>query len=74
MDCHQTEMWCSLLNCLQVQTLCYRLVPTELKELKIQSQELVDKGFSQPSTLLWKIPALFIRKKDGTLRICMDIR
>ncbi|XP_070682467.1 uncharacterized protein [Malus domestica] len=48
--------------------------PTELRELKIQLQELVDKGFIQPSTSLWGSPVLFVRKKDGTLRLCIDHR
>ncbi|KAM2527245.1 hypothetical protein TB1_024521 [Malus domestica] len=46
----------------------------ELRELKVQLQELVDKGFIQPSTSLWGAPILFVRKKDGTLRLCIDYR
>ncbi|XP_070678235.1 uncharacterized protein [Malus domestica] len=46
----------------------------ELRELKTQLQELVDKGFIQPSTSLWGAPVLFVRKKDGTLRLCIDYR
>ena len=46
--------------------------PAELRELKAQLQELVDKGFIQPSISPWGAPILFVRKKDGTLRLCID--
>ncbi|XP_070664515.1 uncharacterized protein [Malus domestica] len=52
----------------------YRMAPTELRELKVQLQKLVDKGFIQPSTSPWEAPVLFVRKKDGTLRLCIDYR
>ncbi|KAM2903825.1 hypothetical protein COP2_003611 [Malus domestica] len=52
----------------------YRMAPTELKELKTQLQKLVDKGFIQPSILPWGASVLFVRKKDGTLRLCIDYR
>ena len=52
----------------------YRMAPAELRELKIQLQELVDKGFIQPSVSPWGAPVLFVRKKDGTLRLCIDYR
>ncbi|KAM1963037.1 hypothetical protein ACFX16_023261 [Malus domestica] len=52
----------------------YRMAPAELRELKVQLQELVDKGFIQPSTSSWGAPVLFVRKKDGTLRLCIDYR
>ena len=42
----------------------YRMAPAELKELKEQLQELVDKGFIRPSTSPWGAPVLFVRKKD----------
>ncbi|KAM2668750.1 hypothetical protein EV2_020312 [Malus domestica] len=42
--------------------------------LKTQLQELVDKGFIQPSTSPWGAPVLFVRKKNGTLRLCIDYR
>ena len=45
----------------------YRMAPTELKELKIQLQELLDKGFIRPSVSPWGAPVLFVKKKDGTL-------
>ncbi|WRX10264.1 Reverse transcriptase/retrotransposon-derived protein [Theobroma cacao] len=52
----------------------YRMAPVELKELKVQLQDLVDKGFICPSTSLWGAPVLFVKKKDGTLRLCIDYR
>ncbi|KAM1241348.1 hypothetical protein ACFX2J_046555 [Malus domestica] len=52
----------------------YIMAPAELRELKIQLQELIDKGFIQPSTSPWGVPVLFVRKKDGTLRLCIDYR
>ncbi|KAM2196116.1 hypothetical protein ACFX1R_030033 [Malus domestica] len=52
----------------------YRMAPAELRELKVQLQELLDKGFIQPSTSPWGAPVLFVRKKDGTLRLCIDYR
>ena len=50
----------------------YRMAPTELKELKTQLQELLDKGFIRPSVSLWGAPVLFVKEKDGTLRTCID--
>ncbi len=50
----------------------YRMAPTELKELKVQLQELLDKGFIRPSVSPWGVPVLFVKKKDGTLRLCID--
>ena len=44
----------------------YRMAPAELKELKDQLQELVDKGFIRPSTSHWGAPVLFVKKKDGS--------
>ena len=50
----------------------YRMAPEELKELKDQLQELLDKGFIRPSTSPWGALVLFVRKKDGSLRLCID--
>ena len=50
------------------------MAPAELKELKEQLQELLDKGFIRPSTSPWGVPVLFVKKKDGTLRLCIDYR
>jgi hypothetical protein len=48
--------------------------PAELAELKKQLKELLDKGFIRPSTLPWGCPALFVKKKDESLRLCIDYR
>ncbi|KAL4016280.1 hypothetical protein IC575_023927 [Cucumis melo] len=52
----------------------YRMVPTELKELKVQLQELLHKGFIRPSVSPWGAPVLFVKKKDGSMRLCIDYR
>ncbi|KAJ8771340.1 hypothetical protein K2173_026517 [Erythroxylum novogranatense] len=52
----------------------YRMAPVELKELKTQLQELLDKGFIRPSVSPWGALILFIKKKDGTLRLCINYR
>jgi len=46
--------------------------PIELVELKVQLQELLDKGFIWPSNSPCGAPVLFVKKKDGTLRLCID--
>ena len=50
------------------------MAPIELKELKNQLQELLDKGFIRPSVSPWGVPVLFVKKKDGTLQMCIDYR
>jgi hypothetical protein len=50
----------------------YRMAPAELKELKMQIQELLDKGFIRPSVSPRGAPVLFAKKKDGTFGICID--
>ncbi|KAK8655771.1 hypothetical protein V6N13_108337 [Hibiscus sabdariffa] len=52
----------------------YRMAPKELKELKVQLQELIDCGFIRPSSSPWGAPVLFVKKKDGSLRLCIDYR
>ncbi|XP_029151508.1 uncharacterized protein [Arachis hypogaea] len=52
----------------------YRMALAELRELKIQLQELLDKGFIRPSTSPWGAPVLFVKKKDGSIRLCVDYR
>ncbi|KAF5767636.1 putative nucleotidyltransferase, Ribonuclease H [Helianthus annuus] len=52
----------------------YRLAPTELEELSKQLQELLEKGFIRPSSSPWGAPVLFVKKKDGTFRMCIDYR
>ncbi|GKE87256.1 putative reverse transcriptase domain-containing protein [Tanacetum coccineum] len=50
----------------------YRLAPSEMKELSEQLQELSDKGFIRPISSPWGAPVLFVKKKDGSFRICID--
>ncbi|GJY11799.1 hypothetical protein Tco_0381108 [Tanacetum coccineum] len=50
----------------------YRLAPSEMKELSEQLKELSDKGFIRPSSLPWGAPVLFVKKKDGSFRMCID--
>ena len=52
----------------------YRMAPAELGELKLQLQELLSKGFIRPSVSPWEAPVLFVKKKDGSLRMCIDHR
>jgi len=52
----------------------YRMASVELAELKFQLQELLDKGFIHPNNSPWGASVLFVKKKDGTLRLCIDYR
>ncbi|GKA64569.1 putative reverse transcriptase domain-containing protein [Tanacetum coccineum] len=52
----------------------YRLAPSEMKELSEQLQELSDKGFIRPSSSPWGASVLFVKKKDGSFRMCIDYR
>jgi hypothetical protein len=52
----------------------YRMPPNELAELKTQLQDLLEKGFIQPSSSPWGCPAIFVKKKDQTLQMCVDYR
>ncbi|GKD59748.1 putative reverse transcriptase domain-containing protein, partial [Tanacetum coccineum] len=52
----------------------YRLAPSEMKELAEQLQELMDKGFIRLSSSPWGAPVLFVKKKDGSFRMCIDYR
>nr|GFA07708.1 putative reverse transcriptase domain-containing protein [Tanacetum cinerariifolium] len=52
----------------------YRLAPTEMQELSNQLKELQEKGFIRPSSSPWGAPVLFIKKKDGSFRMCIDYR
>ncbi|GJU64164.1 putative reverse transcriptase domain-containing protein [Tanacetum coccineum] len=52
----------------------YRLAPSEMQEFSRQLQELQDKGFIRPSYSPWGAPVLFVKKKDGSLRMCIDYR
>nr|GEY35025.1 putative reverse transcriptase domain-containing protein [Tanacetum cinerariifolium] len=52
----------------------YRLAPSKLEELSEQLKELSEKGFIQPSSSPWGAPVLFVKKKDGSFRMCIDYR
>jgi hypothetical protein len=50
------------------------MTPKELAELKVQLNELLDKGYIYPNSSPWGCPALFVKKKDQSLRLCIDYR
>ena len=50
------------------------MAPVELKELKEQLEELLQKGFVRPSISPWGAPILFMKKRDSTMRLCVDYR
>jgi hypothetical protein len=50
----------------------YRMATSELAELKEHIKELLEKGFIHPSSSPWGAPMIFVLKKDGTQRLCMD--
>nr|GFD01296.1 putative reverse transcriptase domain, aspartic peptidase domain protein [Tanacetum cinerariifolium] len=52
----------------------YRMALIELKELKDQLQELLERGFIRPSVSPWGAPVVFVKKKDGSMRLCIDYR
>ncbi|MFS7996270.1 putative nucleotidyltransferase, Ribonuclease H [Helianthus anomalus] len=52
----------------------YRLAPSKMRQLSNQLQELLEKGFIRPSTSPWGAPVLFVKKKDGSFRMCIDYR
>ncbi|KAI3739961.1 hypothetical protein L2E82_30375 [Cichorium intybus] len=52
----------------------YRLAPSEMEELRKQLEELLDRGFIKPSSSPWGAPILFVKKKDGSMRMCIDYR
>jgi hypothetical protein len=52
----------------------YRMSTQELKEFQMQLEELMKKGYICPSVSPWGAPVLFVKKKDGTLRLCIDFR
>ena len=59
---------------LPISILLYRMAPSELRELKAQIKELLDKGFIRPSASPWGAPVLFVKKKDYSMRMCIDYR
>ena len=52
----------------------HRMAPAMLQELKVQLQELLNRGFIKPSTSPWGAPVLFTKKMDKTLWLCIDYR
>ena len=52
----------------------YRMSTLELVELKLQLKEMLDKGYIRASVSPWGAPVLFLKKKDGTLKLCIDYR
>ena len=52
----------------------YRMAPVELRELKTQMQDLLDKGIIRPNVSPWGAPVLFVKRKDGNMRLCIDYR
>ena len=52
----------------------YRMAPLEMKELKKQLEELLEKGYIRPSASPWGAPVLFVKKKDGSFRLCIHYR
>ena len=50
------------------------MAPSEIEELKVQLEELLKKGYIRPSVSSWRAPVLFVKKKDGSLRLCIDNR
>jgi hypothetical protein len=57
-----------------ISTRSYKMTPKELAELKVQLKELLDKGYIRPSSSPWGYSALFVKKKDQSLRLCVDYR
>jgi hypothetical protein len=52
----------------------YKMIPKKLAEFKVQLKEFMDKGFIRLSSSPWGCPALFVKKKDQSLRLCVDYR
>jgi hypothetical protein len=52
----------------------YRMSTLEMKELQLQLEELLKKGYIRPSVSPWGSPVMFVKKKDGTLILCINFR
>ncbi|PHT28613.1 FKBP12-interacting protein of 37 kDa [Capsicum baccatum] len=71
----EIEFWIDLLSDTQLISIPpYHMSPTKIKELKEQIKDILDKGFIRPDVSPWGAPVFFMRKKDGSLRICIDYR
>ncbi|GKG00041.1 hypothetical protein Tco_0301731 [Tanacetum coccineum] len=72
---HQVEFQIDLiLGTVPVARAPYRLAPSEIQELSDQLQELADRGFIRLSTSPWGALVLFVKKKDGSFRMCINYR
>ncbi|GKA29086.1 putative reverse transcriptase domain-containing protein [Tanacetum coccineum] len=72
---HQVEFQINLIpGAAPVAWAPYRLAPSKMKELSEQLKELSDKGFIRPSSSPWGAPVLFVKKRDGSFRMCIDYR
>ncbi|KAA3488172.1 reverse transcriptase [Gossypium australe] len=72
---HEVEFAIDLtLGTVPISISLYRMAPAELKELKEQLQELLDRGFIRPSVSHWGALVLFVKKKDGSLRLCIGYK
>ncbi|KAL9258971.1 Retrovirus-related Pol polyprotein from transposon 17.6-like protein, partial [Drosera capensis] len=78
MDYRQLVNWTSTLNRVPgvapISKAPYRMALAELKELKTQLEELLEKGYIRPSVSPWGAPVLFVKKKDGSMRLYIDYR
>ncbi|GJV70119.1 putative reverse transcriptase domain-containing protein [Tanacetum coccineum] len=71
----EIEFWIELVpGTIPIAKSPYRLEPSEMEELSGQLKELQDKGFIRPSSLPWEASVLFVKKKDGSFRMCIDYR
>ncbi|GJY31343.1 putative reverse transcriptase domain-containing protein [Tanacetum coccineum] len=71
----EIEFWIQLIpRAVPIAKSPYCLAPSELEELSGQLKELQDKGFIRPSSSPWGSPVLFVKKKDGSFRMCIDYR
>nr|GFB77334.1 putative reverse transcriptase domain-containing protein [Tanacetum cinerariifolium] len=69
----QVEFQIDLVSCVApVACALYRSAPSEMRELSVQLQELLEKGFIRLSSTPWGAPVLFVKKKDGSFRMCID--
>ncbi|GJU10471.1 putative reverse transcriptase domain-containing protein [Tanacetum coccineum] len=68
----QVDLNCLVPGAAPVARALYRLAPSEMKELSVQLQELLEKGFIHLSSSPWGAPVLFVKKKDGSFRMCID--
>nr|GEU61465.1 reverse transcriptase domain-containing protein [Tanacetum cinerariifolium] len=73
---HKAEIICheKVVRVISVAKSPHRLAPSEMEELSGQLKELQDKGFIRPSSLPWGAPIIFVKKRDGSFRICIDYR